>query len=188
MTLRLIYALKLRAQIRTVNMKINLTAPLCDRTNILNMALNADFERRYKMDMVQEFAVKGDMELIGEWHDAQKQLTFWKDKEAELRGEVVKRRFNDVSAGTRHSPLNNGWKLTAVFKDNYNLDRVKGGEAYDKIEAIDPTLADFLVKYKPELSISTYKTAPDWAKALIGDALTITPGTPSLELVAPKAK
>jgi len=130
------------------------------------------------------------------WQEAVKTIAAAKDAEAALRKEVLKECFNfesDEREGTENVELGNGYKLKAVFKLNRRLDNKDEGvdKALTKIEKSGPEgqfVADRLVKWKPELSLSEYKKLPDKFKKLIDEVLTASPGTPSLELVEPKAK
>lgn len=130
------------------------------------------------------------------WQEAVKRLAFAKEAEAILRKEVLKEAFSfdsDDREGTENVELGNGYKLKAVFKLNRRLNNKD--DAVDKVlSKIEKTgaegqfIADRLVKWKPELSLTEYKNCPDKFKKLIDEVLTASPATPSLELVEPKVK
>lgn len=134
--------------------------------------------------------------VIMKWQDAVKALAAAKDAEAALRKEVLKEAFDfdaDDREGTQNVELGNGYKLKAVFKLNRRLNNQD--DAVDKVltkieksGAEGQFLADRLVKWKPELSLSEYKKCPDKFKKLLDEVMTASPGTPSLELVVPKSK
>lgn len=137
-------------------------------------------------------------QIIAEWQDAVGVLARAKQRESELRSEVLQGAFqfkgaNDSRKGTENFELQGGSKLKAVFKLNFKLE---AGDALDKALAnIEKTaegkfIAARLVKFKPELSVTEYNQLDDGSKvkAQIDAVLTISAGTPSLELVEPKAK
>ena len=131
------------------------------------------------------------------WEAAVKALAAAKDAEAALRREVLAEAFQfDPEAlreGTENFELGNGYKLKAVFKISRNLNNEN--EAVDKVlSKIEKTgaegqfIAERLVKWKPELSVSEYKKLPEKFKKLFDEVVTSKEATPSLELVAPKSK
>lgn len=124
-----------------------------------------------------------------EWQAAATALEAAKATEAKLRIEVVGLFPFDDEEGTQNIDLANGWKLKAVKKQNYKLDALKVDAALEKMEKLgeaEKLLAERLVKFKPELSISEYRILPANCRGIIDDVLTVSPGMPSLELVPPK--
>lgn len=131
------------------------------------------------------------------WEAAVKALAAAKDAEAALRKEVLAEAFafdpEALREGTENFELGNGYKLKAVFKISRNLNNEN--EAVDKvlskIEKTGPEgvfIAERLVKWKPELSITEYKKLPEKFKKLFDEVVTSKEAMPSLELVAPKSK
>ena len=131
------------------------------------------------------------------WEQAVKALAAAKDAEAALRKEVLAEVFSfDPEAlreGTENFELGNGYKLKAVFKISRNLNNEN--EAVDKvlskIEKTGPEgafIAERLVKWKPELSLTEYKKLPEKFKKLFDEVVTSKEAIPALELVAPKSK
>ena len=131
------------------------------------------------------------------WEQAVKALAAAKDAEAALRKEVLAEAFafdpEALREGTENFELGNGYKLKAVFKISRNLNNEN--EAVDKvlskIEKTGPEgvfIAERLVKWKPELSITEYKKLPEKFKKLFDEVVTSKEAIPSLELVAPKSK
>ena len=131
------------------------------------------------------------------WEAAVKALAAAKDAEAALRKEVLAEAFafdpEALREGTENFELGNGYKLKAVFKISRNLNNEN--EAVDKvlskIEKTGPEgvfIAERLVKWKPELSITEYKKLPEKFKKLFDEVVTSKEAIPSLELVAPKPK
>ena len=137
-----------------------------------------------------------DAKIIA-WEAAVKALAAAKDAEAALRKEVLAEAFafdpEALREGTENFELGNGYKLKAVFKISRNLNNEN--EAVDKvlskIEKTGPEgafIAERLVKWKPELSVTEYKNLPDKFRKLIDEVVTSKEATPALELVAPKSK
>ena len=131
------------------------------------------------------------------WEAAVKALAAAKDAEAALRKEVLAEAFafdpEALREGTENFELGNGYKLKAVFKISRNLNNEN--EAVDKvlskIEKTGPEgafIAERLVKWKPELSVSEYKKLPEKFKKLFDEVVTSKEAMPALELVAPKSK
>ena len=131
------------------------------------------------------------------WEAAVKALAAAKDAEAALRKEVLAEAFafdpEALREGTENFELGNGYKLKAVFKISRNLNNEN--EAVDKvlskIEKTGPEgafIAERLVKWKPELSVTEYKKLPEKFKKLFDEVVTSKEAMPSLELVAPKSK
>ena len=131
------------------------------------------------------------------WEAAVKALAAAKDAEAALRKEVLAEAFafdpEALREGTENFELGNGYKLKAVFKISRNLNNEN--EAVDKvlskIEKTGPEgvfIAERLVKWKPELSVTEYKKLPEKFKKLFDEVVTSKEAIPSLELVAPKSK
>ena len=131
------------------------------------------------------------------WEAAVKALAAAKDAEAALRKEVLAEAFafdpEALREGTENFELGNGYKLKAFFKISRNLNNEN--EAVDKvlskIEKTGPEgafIAERLVKWKPELSVSEYKKLPEKFKKLFDEVVTSKEVMPALELVAPKSK
>jgi hypothetical protein len=130
--------------------------------------------------------------LILSWQEAVKQLEAIKARELELRKAVFALVFPDATEGTNSHQLGQGWQLKAQVNYNYNLDKDAG-----KVEAVQVQLADKLhlateaeriFDWKPKLSVREYRLLPPDAKRLVDSVLTISPGTPQLELCPPKGQ
>ena len=135
--------------------------------------------------------------LIMKHQEAVKVLAAAKEAELAARKAVLTTVFNFdenvLRSGTENVELGGGYKLKAVFKINYSLDNTNEGvdKALTKIEKTGTEgkfIAERLVKWKPELSLSEYKQLPQKFKDIIDDVLKASEGTPSLELVEPKSK
>lgn len=128
-------------------------------------------------------------ELILEQAKAAEQAKFWKERDAELRGMIYGQQFQNMEDGKQHTiELGNGYKLKGKRPVNYKLDKEKTKEALAELAKLGnegPFVAERVVKWEPDLSLSEYKklTAPQ--KAIIDKVLTTTPGLPVIELVKP---
>lgn len=93
-------------------------------------------------------------------------------------------------SGTERIELANGYEAKAVKKVNYNLNQDLVNDCLDAIENIGGAegkiIAERLVKWKADLSMTEYKLLDPKYKVLIDKAITTTDGAPSLEIVAPK--
>lgn len=139
-----------------------------------------------------------DEQLIAHWHKTAQLAATWKAKEAALREEVVNRIFaNNVMAGTYNYELGQGYKLKCVRKDTYKpVTKVNGegitiSDALQRIRELGNEgnfIADRIIKWNPELSITEFKQSPDNIKKIILDAVIIKPAMPTLEVIEPKRK
>lgn len=137
-------------------------------------------------------------EKLQKWLDAQKAMAEAKDAEMEARKAVVADYIDPTTGlldgkkeGTVNIPLANNWKLKVVLKQNYNLSQADIDAALDKMEKTGENgkfIAERLVSWKAALSVKEYRLLSDAHKAIIDNVLTITDGSPSLELVDPDAK
>lgn len=134
---------------------------------------------------------------ILQWQESVKALAAAKDAEAALRREVLTDCFgfdpDALREGTENVELGNGYKLKAVFKISRNLNNENDAvdKVLSKIEKTGPEgqfVAERLVKWKPELSISEYKKLPEKFRKMIDEVVTSKEATPSVELVEPKSK
>lgn len=125
------------------------------------------------------------------WQEAAKVLEAAKADEMEKRLKAFGMCFIKPKEGTNTLTLGNGYELKAEYKFNYSLDKDKVDDALEKIEKLGNEgtfIAERLVKWSPELSISEYRKLDKQYLDLITPVLTIKPGTPSLKIVPPKGK
>lgn len=130
--------------------------------------------------------------LLEQWEQSKVALETAKANEMEQRKLIVSFAFNpDKVSGTETIELANGYKLKSVKKLNYNVNQETVNDALDKIEALDPEgkfIAERLIKWKADLSLTEYKGLPDKYRVLIDEAITTSEGAPALEIVEPKDK
>lgn len=124
-------------------------------------------------------------EKIMAWNEAKKTLDAAKAAEMEMRKAIVDAEFDVAHVGTQNVELGNGWKLKAVVKESYKLDK-DADKVEDMLDKLEDWQADRLVKWTPTLSVSEYKKLDAEDKAKVDAVLTVSPSSPTLELVAPK--
>lgn len=122
-------------------------------------------------------------------------------QEMALRKELMAMAFPTAVEGTNNFDLGHGYTLKGVKKLTYDLNnKADAGyptdKAYDEIVALGNEgafLAERLIVYKPELSVSEYKKLDPnnpthvQIKAIIDEVLTIKDASPTLEVATPKA-
>jgi hypothetical protein len=153
--------------------------------------------------MSPEAVARAERDLkIRAWIDAKSALETAKVNEHAARLEVARSVFPETFEGTRTIDLGGGYAIKCVKGFNYNLSESKKPrtpgmapfatrKALNEIEKIGnegPFIAERLVTWKPELSLTEYRDLDPQFKKIIDTALTISPALPSLEFVTPKGK
>jgi len=146
-----------------------------------------------------EYEVERDAMLL-QWDNAKKALEQAKELEMQLRKAVVDFAFDpNKQSGTERVELGNGYEAKAVKKLNYGFVKTEEGKldknaiekALAKIEkdgVVGELIAERLVKWTPDLSMTEYKLLSDKHKAIIDSVIVTTEGAPTLEIIAPKNK
>ncbi len=124
-------------------------------------------------------------QLIAEWHTADQQQKFWRQKELELRAALVTEKFTKVK-GTERIDLDAGWQLVIERGLDYKLEN-KNNETADVLDELPSEVAALLVKWKPELSVTNYNETTQEIRDMLNAVLTIKPASPTVKLVPPKA-
>lgn len=122
-------------------------------------------------------------EKLEQWRAAALELELAKTLEMRLRKELTAECFPNLLEGTNSIELQAGWVLKMNQPFTRTLDQAKAPEV---LKALKKLKADGAVKVKYDLSVTVYRTLEGQARALVDDILTTKPGSPSLELVAPK--
>lgn len=125
---------------------------------------------------------------IAIWYEMSKQLADLRVKESLLRKKVFGGLFPAPVEGSRNvHDLGNGYKLKATHVIQRDIDEGEFTARVPDFRAagFDPNK---LVRRKPELIKSAYNELTAEQKNLFDFALIIKPGSPQLEVVAPKAK
>lgn len=146
-----------------------------------------------------EFIIKRD-QLLFAWQDAKQVLERAKERELELRNQCVDFLSDpDKTKGTENVELGGGYKAKMIKKENISFVKNEEGKvdknaiekALQKIEkdgAVGELIAERLVKWTPDLSMTEYKQLSEKHKNIIDSVIITTPGTPTLEIVEPKNK
>jgi hypothetical protein len=130
------------------------------------------------------------MKLLEEWRLAKAEADSVKPilaKEQELRKQVFAAFYPAPKEGTNTLDLAEGWKLKGVYKLDRKIDEAALPAVTEQLREMGVN-ADILVKWSPGLKTATYKELTAEQRAVFDQALTVKPGSPTLELVAPKAK
>lgn len=126
-------------------------------------------------------------EKLMEWEAIVLQATVLKDREMTLRKELFAMAFPKPTEGTNKLEIGNGYLLKGDYKLNRRLDEAALPTVLGKLKEINYPLIDRLVKYKPDMSIAEYRKLTDEQRKIMDECLTTSPGSPTLEIVAPKA-
>ena len=140
------------------------------------------------------YITKRDM-LLKHWESSKTNLTIAKENELNLRTLCIDFMHDSEKEGkAEKQDLGNGYSVS--FKVPVNISFIKDENnqtdndaiesMLDDVEAIDEDLAVNLVKWKPELSKSTYNELNDEVKAIVDKVLVSKNGVGSLEIKAPK--
>ena len=140
--------------------------------------------------------------LLVQWNLSKERLEAAKADEMEWRKKSVAFAFNpEIKKGTERIELGNGYQAKAVKKLNYGfiknektgkLDKAAVDAALTEIEKLHPAgayIAENLVKWSPELSLTEYnklegELAP--LKQIIDKVIVTSEGAPTLEIIEPK--
>lgn len=129
---------------------------------------------------------------LQEWHQAVLAAQEAKkvvEAEQALRKEVMALFFPEPVEGTNRFELEAGWSLKAAHKIERKVDEAALPAVLQQLRemGVNP---DPLIRTKPDLDTKAYKSLvqinPD-AAHVFEQALTIKPGSPTVELVPPKA-
>jgi len=132
------------------------------------------------------------------WQETKDTLSEAQANEIKFRNAVVNFATDPKKEkGTENVALGNGYKMRAVKKINISFiknadgktDRAAIERALAKIEKDEgnDVITERLVKWSPTLSESEYNQLPEKYKKVIDAVVVRTPGTPTLEIVPPKA-
>ena len=135
--------------------------------------------------------------LVADWVKAKNELDSAKAIEAELRRLVAVEVYgydeNALKSGTENIELGAGFKLKGEFKLNHTLNNKD--DAVDKmLSKLEKSreegkfIAERLVKFKPELSVTEYKNLTPKLKAIVDTVVTVKSSMPTITLVEAKAK
>lgn len=122
---------------------------------------------------------------LNHWFELTKQLENVKKQEMDLRKKIFAFYFQHPKEGTNTAPLTDGWVLRGQYKIDRKIDEAT-------LLTLAPMLrekgvpVDSLVKYKPELATTVFRTLTLDQLKLFEQVMVSKPGSPSLEIVLPK--
>ncbi len=128
-------------------------------------------------------------QLLADWEAAKKEVpaaALVISREQDLRKKVIATVFPAPSEGVNKFDLANGWALKATCPVTRTVDDAAFDLLRPKLAELG-VIADTLVKTKLSLETKAYRNLSDATRALVDEALTIKPGSYTLELVPPKA-
>lgn len=131
-------------------------------------------------------------EKLHHWGIVAGQLALLKQTEMELRKECALFALVEYKpeAFKEQIDIGNGYKLKAENVINYKLDSVERVEQIcdELMKAGFTEIPAKVFKWKPELSLSFYKTLTPAQKAIVDQVVSTSIGSPKLEIVEPKKK
>ena len=126
--------------------------------------------------------------LLAEWEKAKAAVpaaALVISREQDLRKKVIATAFPEPAEGVNKFDLANGWALKATCPVTRTVDDAAFDLLRPKLAELG-VIADTLVKTKLSLETKAYRNLSDATRALVDEALTIKPGSYTLELVPPK--
>lgn len=137
-----------------------------------------------------------------EWYQLREQLPAMVEREKELRGKIVNHYFpKGLKEGVNKADLPAGWELKVTGVINRKIDVASQQAVQAELSEKFQFDSGELIRYKPELSVSDYKEIlvkplasatgenlerRKQLKATFDQMLIVTPGSPQVEVVAPK--
>lgn len=108
-------------------------------------------------------------------------------RELELRKKIVALGFHNPKEGVNYRELGAGYQL----KVQYKLDRKIDEAAYPSVQQALAKIgfeADNICRFKREIDMRVYRDLTADVRNIFDDCLEIKPGSPILDIVAPKEK
>jgi len=131
-----------------------------------------------------------DYAKLTEWQAAKAEADKVKhliEREQALRKEVFSLFFPAPTEGTNKVDLPGGWTLKGTYKIDRKVDEQVVPAVTEALRGMGVNV-DLLIGYEPKLKTTVYRELTAEQRAIFDQALTIKPGSPTMELVAPKAK
>ena len=132
--------------------------------------------------------------LLNEWSETAAQLRILRDKESELRKQLIvafsqKANEEELPKGTERVALGFGKELKIGHKVNDTVNPVLADEVVNELKKkklLSAEMAEKVWRRKPEPNASFIKNLPENVQKIISKAITSKPGTPSVEIVDAK--
>lgn len=114
------------------------------------------------------------------WYELQEQLKELRAEELELRKQLFEQYFPDPDEGANKVEIEGQAELIGTLPYRYTLDEAA---VEDALKHVPKTKRDKLIKYTPKMSVAVYRKLSAKARdAFTAEAVTVTPGTPSLKI------
>lgn len=121
--------------------------------------------------------------LLDEWYEAKQNAEQWALKEVNLRKQIFAEAFPSPDVGANKVKLPHGMALVGTYRLNYRIDQAALEESKSLIPA---ETFETVVSYRPEIRDGKFRALSDEEQLLFTPFVTITPGTPSLEIKSAK--
>lgn len=119
-------------------------------------------------------------ELLNEWHAAKAQANEWAAKETALRLRIFGGLFPTPVPGAGNKvkiPYN--MALIGTYRLNYRVDEAAMSQSRSLIE---PATFEEVITFKPSVRDGAFRALPDADRNLFVPFVTVSPGTPGIEL------
>jgi hypothetical protein len=135
--------------------------------------------------------------MLASWHNLSEQIKALQREELSLRVKLIDFVKPTIEDGSKTVQIGNGWALRATRRSNYNANFTASTKL---ASALPQEVASSLFSWTPNVLVTGFKEAlPAYRSGLseadrltldkmVIDAITVTPGTPSLALIEPKEK
>ena len=126
---------------------------------------------------------KKTRQLILKWQRTKAMLDRCKARESDLRDQIVDDVFSERTEGTNSAELGHGYEIKCKQPYSYNVDE---DELKNVLKEMPRGAKKKLIKTKVSLIKKGYSALDEEDKEIFDPCLTLTPGKPQLEIVAPK--
>lgn len=136
---------------------------------------------------------KTQIDKIAAWDETKARLALLREREAEMRQDILNELYANHEIGVNTIELANGYELKATFKETFSLieedNRLDSAlDAIDNLGERGKLITERLVKWKPALVKSEYDQLPDDIRRIFDTAVLVKPAAATLEIKAPKTK
>lgn len=126
-----------------------------------------------------------NIDIVGQWFEARRQLALLKAHELVLRDAVFKSAFpNPVEGSSNKLGLGNGYQLTGKHVVNRTVDVALLSTLTGRLSA-EGINVDLLFPQKPSLSKTEYNKLTAEQRGLVDNVLTIKNGSSDLSITQP---
>jgi len=128
-----------------------------------------------------ELTIK-DTQDLHRWEQLVEKANALRVEELALRKELAARLFVDPKEGVNRVELNTyGWSLVLTHTISRTVDSAALTASKETLRSAGINV-DELIRFKPELSVSSFRKLTDEQHSLFDNVLVIKPGCPALEI------